>query len=384
MTEPASEHARLAPSSAHIWVECPGSVAMQAAQPPEEETDESREGTAAHWLLCQTLRKIAVPDDAVADNGVPINEEMREAIKEIVTDVTDTLKNCAPGDYFQNEARVFAHNFIHPDNDGTPDVYFIQRSRKTVHIWDFKYGHRFVDVYRCWQLVDYAACIVESEKIDDWEDWTFTFTIAQPRCYVRDELGGTLREWYTSGRELTPLFDALRAAAHAAMQPGAHCRTGAHCLDCKAAWDCEANQRMGGACVDLIHAQQPLGMDNAAIGLEAKVLAEAMARVKARLAILETKALAAIERGENVPWHKLDWSKPRVVWDKAKQAEAAQICAMFGLPVELGVALPTPTECIKQGVDAAVIKPYTFQASPAKKLARTNQASAVKALGNRS
>lgn len=383
MPEPIAEHAKLAPSSAHIWVNCPGSVAMQAAQPPEEETDESREGTAAHWLLCQTIRKVTVADGAVADNGVPINEEMREAIQEIVTDVNDTLKSCAPGDYFQNEACVFAHNIIHPENDGTPDVFFVQRSRKTLHIWDFKYGHRFVDVYRCWQLVNYAAAIIESERIDDWQDWAFTFTIAQPRCYVRDELGGPLREWFTTGTELAPLFDQLRAAAAEAMQPGAPCKTGSHCLDCKAAWDCEANQRMGGACVDLIHAQQPLGMDNMAIGLEAKVLAEAMQRVKARLEILEVKALEAISRGESVPWHKMEFSQTRTLWDKTKQAEAAGLVAMFGVDVQLGVALPTPAQCIKQGVDETVIKPYTTKAPGAKKLVRLNDASAAKVFGRR-
>lgn len=383
MPEPIAEHARLAPSSAHIWVNCPGSVAMQAAQPPEEETDESREGTAAHWLLCRTLRKLVTEDGAVADNGVPINEEMREAIQEIVIDVNDTLKNCASGDYFQNEARVFAHAMIHPDNDGTPDVYFVQWSKKTLHIWDFKYGHRFVDVYRCWQLVDYAAACIETAGIKDWQDWTFTFTIAQPRCYVRDELGGPLREWFTTGAELAPLFDQLRTAAAEAMQPGAPCKTGTHCLDCKAAWDCEANQRMGGACVDLIHAQQPLGMDNMAIGLEAKVLAEAMARVKARLEILEVKALAAIDRGESVPWHKLDWTQPRLGWIKEKQAEAAQLVAMFGVDVQPGVALPTPGQCIKQGVDETVIKPYTIKPHGSKKLARINDSSAAKVFGRR-
>ncbi len=379
----SEQHARLAPSSAHIWVECPGSVAMQERQPPEEETDESREGTAAHWLLCQTLRKIDVPDGAVADNGVPINDEMREAIQEIVTDVFDTLKDCKGGDYFQNEARVLAHAMIHPDNDGTPDVHFVQRSRKTVHLWDFKYGHRFVDVMRCWQLVNYAAGVIETEKIADWRDWTFTFTIAQPRCYVRDELGGPLREWFTTGHELAPLFDRLAEAAGAASQPNAPCKTGAHCLDCKAAWDCEANQRMGGACLDLIHAQQPLGMSNASIGLEAKVLADAMARVKARLEILEVKALAAIDRGENVPWHKLDWTQPRLGWIKEKQAEAAQFVEMFGVTVLPGVALPTPSQCIKQGVDEAVIKPYTFKPHASKKLVRVAENTATKVLGNR-
>lgn len=383
MTDPA--HARLAPSSAHLWGPggCPGSIAMQERQPPQEETEESREGTAAHWLLSQTLRKVTIGPDAIAPNGVPINDEMREAIVEIVTDVRDTLKTCEPGDYWQDETCVSAVGMIHPDNWGTPDIYFVQHSRKTLHIWDFKYGHRFVDVFECWQLVNYAAAIIDTDQITDWREWTFTFTIAQPRCYARDELGGPLREWFTTGEHLAVLFDRLRAAAHEASQPDAPCRTGEHCRDCRAAWDCEANQRMGGACLDLIHAQQPLGLDVAAIGLEAKILADAMARVKARLEVLEAKAIEAFGRGENVPWHAIEFTKPRTVWDKAKQAEAANLVAMFGVPVELGVALPTPAQCTKQGVDETVIAPYTTRAPAAKKLVRKSDNSAAKVFGRR-
>ena len=86
-----AEHSPIAPSSADIWMNCPGSVAMQAAQPPEEETEESREGTAAHWLLEQILLKLTVPADAIAPNGVPINDEMRAAVRELVDDVEATL-----------------------------------------------------------------------------------------------------------------------------------------------------------------------------------------------------------------------------------------------------------------------------------------------------
>ena len=133
----------------------------------------------------------------------------------------------------------------------------------------------------------------------------------------------------------------------------------------------------------MIHGQHSLGLDNAAIGLEAKILAEAMQRVKARLEILEVKALDAISRGENVPWHKLDWTRPRLGWDKTKQAEAANLVAMFGVEVLPGVALPTPTECMKQGVDETVIKPYTNKPFASKKLVRVNESSEAKVFGTR-
>lgn len=383
MTERNLEHARLAPSSAHIWVNCPGSVAMQEALPPEEETDDSREGTAAHWLLCQTLRKILVPADAVADNGVPINDEMREAIKPIVEDILDTLKNLRDGDYWQNEVRLTAHNFIHPDNDGTPDAYALFRSRKTAHIWDFKYGHRFVDVYACWQLVNYAAALIDSEGIDDWRDWVFTFTIGQPRCYVRDELGGGVREWITTGAALEPLFNEIRTAAREAVLPATQCQTGEHCLDCKAAWDCEANHRMSGTVLDLAHRQQGLGLTNESIGRELALLESGLRRLEARRKILEVRAMAAFDTGGNVPGYETQFGESRLVWIKEKIPEAAQIVTMFGIDIAPGVPLPTPSQCIKQGIDETVIKPYIIKPNGAKKLVRVAKNAPAKRLGRR-
>lgn len=385
MTEPA--HAPLAPSSAPHWGPggCPGSVAMQAAQPPQEPTDETREGDAAHWLLASTLLKLTIPPDAIAPNGVPINDEMREATQEVVTDINDTLLQCKPGDYYQIETRVAAPTMIHPDNWGTPDFFFVQRSNKTLHVTDFKYGHRFVDVFENWQLIDYAACIIESEGITDWHNWTFVFTIAQPRCYVRDVLGGTLREWYCGGEYLAKLIDELRAAAGLASQPTAPCKTGKQCLDCTAAWDCEANLRVGGAVVELIHGQHTAGMDAHSIGLNAKILAAALERGKAILGSLEARGMALAEQGVNVPFHAIEFGEGRTVWQKDKIDTAASLVAMFteGV-VKPGVALPTPRDCMKKhGIDAAVITPYTTKNSGAKKLVRVADDRAAKIFGRR-
>lgn len=379
------QHAKLAPSSAHRWGPggCAGSVAMEARQPEQEPTPESLEGDAAHWLLAEVLLKRPVADDAIAPNGTPINQEMRDAIVELVEDVHDTLKTHGPGDYFRVEETIAAPGLIHADCWGTPDVLFVQHSRKTVHIWDFKYGHRFVDAYRNWQMIAYAACAVETGNLGRIEDWNFTLTIAQPRCFERDELGGTLREWFVSGAELAGYVQQLAEAARAASDPVALCHTGNHCRDCKAQWDCPANQRAGGAALDTIRAQGSAGMDPAAIGVEAKVLAEALDFIKARLNALDAQALAILNRGERVPFHRLDWTKPRLAWDKTKQAEAAQMVAMFGVDVQLGVALPTPTECIKQGVDGSVITPYTKRNDPSQKLVRSDDTTASKILGRR-
>jgi len=48
----ASSHSHLAPSSAHRWLKCPGSVALEAAAPEPPSGPYALEGTAAH-LLCE-------------------------------------------------------------------------------------------------------------------------------------------------------------------------------------------------------------------------------------------------------------------------------------------------------------------------------------------
>ncbi len=377
------QHARFAPSSAHIYGPggCAGSVAMIEAQPAQEPTDDTREGDAAHWLLHQTLERWLVPPNAVAPNGVPIDDEMRESIVEIVADVRDTI-SAGGGQQFY-EQKVGAPVTIHADFWGTPDAIVIQRDAKRLHIWDFKYGHRFVDAFRNWQMIGYAACVAETHHIDDLADWSVTLTIAQPRCYERDELGGTLREWFVSGGELVGLIGQLREAVWKAAEPGAPCKTGDYCRDCTAQWDCPANRRMGGALLDIAMAQGSAGLTPAQVGVEARTLALAADRIKARLAALDAQTQDLLNRGQDVPFHKIGWTNPRTVWEKTKQAEAAKLVAMFGVDVQMGVALPTPTQCVKQGVDETVIKPYVSSGTPTQKLVRVDTDSAGKVLGSR-
>jgi len=376
MPDRTAEHARFAPSGLGIYGPggCPASVRLQAEQPPQEETDESREGTAAHWLLAQTLLKLPVPDGAIAPNGVPIDAEMREAIKEMVVDFNDTAAAQKGTWYYNIETRVAAPLTIHPDFWATRRLY----------VWDFKYGHRFVDVLRNWQLIGYALCIAETEGIADLADWVVVFTIAQPRWYGRDELGGTLRTWVANGADVAgQLFQELRAAVWAADKPDAPCSTGENCRYCTAIWDCEASRRAGGASVDLIMGAQSANMNAQAIGVELLTLNRAAERVKARLSALEEKATALIFQGQDVAFHKLENGQSRTVWDKTKIDAAALTLHVYGVDVRPGVALPTPREAMKKGIDAAVIKPYVTTTPAAKKLVAATSHGAEKTLGRR-
>lgn len=377
------QHAALPPSSAYLWGPdgCPGAMQMQARQPPEEETEESREGDAAHDHLRDQLRRLPARD--VADNGVPIDEEMREAAAIMVDWAFTILRDWrAKGDDFiyENEVHLAAHTLVHPDNDGTPDLVMINWTHKVVHIGDFKYGHGFVDVFENWQLMNYAACVIETHQIERWRDWTFHFTICQPRNYHKD---GPLRGWSLKGLDLFGRIELLARAALVASEPDAPLATGDHCKHCRAQWDCPANQQRAGHALDFAMAQGSLGMDPAALGLEGRQIDRAIRYLTDRQKAITVQIEQMLDCGFRVPYHAVEFGKSREIWDKAKQADAAQVVEMYGVPVAKGVALPTPRECIKKGVDAAVIKPYTTSNAPAKKVVQVDDNTASKVFGRR-
>ncbi|MTV47225.1 DUF2800 domain-containing protein, partial [Streptococcus pneumoniae] len=59
------------------WVACPGSVQLsQHLAGKVGQTEDAKEGEAAHWVAEQTARRLAVPD--ITPKGVTVTDEMRE------------------------------------------------------------------------------------------------------------------------------------------------------------------------------------------------------------------------------------------------------------------------------------------------------------------
>lgn len=376
------DHAALAPSSAHIWAAdggCRGSVALQQQYPDDEESDEAREGTAAHHYVAELLNGRDVAPGSVAPNGVPITAEMVDCAQALLVDVRDTAKAAGSVELFVEQR--FTMPRVHAENWGTPDAVLIDRANRAFHVWDYKFGHRFVDACGNLQLIDYALGVAEYLGLDpevpydhpqSFRGWRISLTIAQPRNYHQ---AGPMREWYISGEGLRDRLASFRKAALEAMEPGAPFTTGGHCRDCSGRHACPALQRAGAIAMDVSLRSQPVNLPPHAVGLELRQIDDAIKRLEARQTGLEEQALGMIRGGTRVPFFSTEYASGR-------EKFVVPVAEVFALGDMLGADFRKPPEAItpgqartalkKIGFDETVISSYADKPRGALRLVRVN------------
>lgn len=383
-----NDHAALAPSGAHIWAPeegCRGSVALQAAYPQPDDSPEAREGTAAHHYVTELLLGRDVALGAVAPNGHPIDAEMVDCAQGILIDVRDTWK-ANPNAVLHVERKVAMAHHIHEACFGTPDVVLIDRAARLLFVWDYKYGHRFVDAARNWQLLAYAIGALEAEGLYStvpatdprtWSGWRIVLTIAQPRNY---HAIGPMREWQTTGDALaTEYLPRLRASAHEAMAEGAAYRTGEHCRDCSGRHACPALQRAGAIAMDVSLQAQPVDLPPHAVGLELRQIEDAIKRLEARKTGLEEQALGLIRGGTGVPFYSAEHASGQERWN----IPAAQVVALgqiFDVDLRKEATL-TPNQARKAGVPDVAMEGMSERPRGALRLVRVRDDAAQLAFG---
>lgn len=278
------------PSGANRWVHCPGSASLEP-QYPQEETEQTKEGTAAHWVAEMVLTGVVSDPvelvDRQAPNGVYIDPDMVDPVQMYV----DYLVNTAHTTPTSVEQRVSIPT-VREDHGGTPDVWFFDEA--VLEVIDFKYGYAVVEPDDNYQLLDYAAGIIREKGI---RPTTIKITIVQPRK-SHDE--GPIRSTYYTYDELWKYENDLTVSATEAHSENPRTITGKHCKDCSAMVPCNANKQ---AVEDAIHVIQIASIDNPdgdLISREIDMLRIAAHMVNNRLDALETLALAKIAKGEIV------------------------------------------------------------------------------------
>ena len=371
---------KLRPSNAVRWVPCPGSFLLESMF-PDEETEEAREGTAAHFYGSEyLLNGRQYPVGYVTPNGVPLDADMIEGAQLWIDDVLRVWGE-RPAASLYVERMVYMHSTIHQLCEGTPDTVLIDFAGRYIHIWDYKYGHRYVEVIRFLQGLLYLAGVVEGIELSPVElaSWTIKITVVQPRYYRSAD--GPVRTWNVDANTVYDEFARLSAAAARTQDPDAPCITGPYCVDCKARANCDALAKAGGVAVEMSGQNLPLTLTPVTLANTLRAYEDAAERLKALITGLQAHAEYEINAGRHIPGYGMEASSNLEKWI-VPEADVIAAADLMGVNIRKPAAAMTPNQARKAGLDGGVTAAYSKRFPGARKLVRVDSTSAERAFGN--
>jgi len=371
-----SGHAFLPPSGAGAWVVC-GLWPTMNATFPQDDSEHTLGGHAAHWVSSERFGGRDPLPGTLAPNGVVVDEEMAEAADVYVDDVRQTLGvNGLPFLVVEQPIEIPR---VHPLNWGTPDAWAYVASTRTLFIWDFKFGHGYVDVYENWQLLNYVAGILDRKGLDGFEEQKtrVVMRVVQPRNYHRD---GPVREWSANAADLRGYFNKLATAAEVATGPTPPARVGEHCEHCPGRHACPALQAAGYKLADVVRVAPPLELDDHAAALELMFLERAEAILGARISGLKAQVERRLRDGAPMPFYGLEQTFGRLAWTKPAD-EVFILGELFGVELRKPAEPITPTQAKKLGIDEAVLSAYAERPRTGVKLVADSTHKAKKVFG---
>lgn len=352
-------HSILPPSSAHIWGApngCTGWVKMMESVPEQESTEAALDGEASHEIGEQIIKRETgsgnwpvLKEGETASNGVVVTDEMIEGAElyagnflGVFWEHADILDIKAG-----TETRVEI-NRVHQKCFGTVDAWLYDPAMNILYIWDYKFGHLFVEVFENLQAICYAGGLAREHSIP--EDCKVVFRIVQPRTFTSE---GPVREWKTTMAGLLPYFTTLSTQAAKALSDRAELNTGPHCRYCDARFNCQPATQAGVGLFEL--AAKPLPMDASPelIGLQLSIVQRAAEQLKALGTGYEEQLKSLIKSGKAVPGWGVQPAEGREGWTCPVE-QVISLGELLGLNLgKPGVV--TPNQARKLGMDEATI-----------------------------
>ena len=357
---------------------------MSAAYPDDEDSEASREGTAAHELSEVLIRMSEVDTvtlnvasslvGSAMSNGVLVTEEMLEAAWEYADDVVRT-RTAHPHGELHIERGIKAPD-IHELSYGTPDAWLYDPVNYTLFVWDYKHGYGVVEAFENWQMINYVAGIFHELGVDGIQDRDITvyIRIAQPRAFHRD---GAVREWKVKGSELRGYFNILHNNAQTALSHEAEAHTGDHCRYCNARHACPAALKAGLDMYEVASAPLPVELSTEAMATQLSVLKRAKKQLEYLESGFEEQIKGKIRSGVMVPGWGLAQGLGREKWSKPV-SEVISLGEMLGVDLSKPQEAITPTQAKKLGVDAEIIRQYADKPHTGLKLVAVDNAKARK------
>jgi Protein of unknown function (DUF2800) len=343
-------HARVMPSALHLTVPCPGSLQLQELVVPTPPTEEQAEGELGHLVALKHAQ--GFKDEWPVGRKYKIDRHEFELDDDMIDGAAIYADEAQPGGRY--EQSVFIPD-VHPTECfGTPDYwrYILETYLKLLKVIDYKYGHRFVEVFEHYQLIAYAAGVARLLSLP--LDFPVKLVIVQPRNYTH----GAVREWTTTVGDIYRICaEKIAPRVELALGPTPPTYVGRHCLDCKARHACKTLQVADAHLADFAGTAEIHEMPREAVGAELRILADAIKILEARYKGLYEQASHLARGGFSIAHWGLQPGQGRLKWkDNVTPQTVASMGDLFGLDLRKPMAVKTPTQCIQAGVDKSIIE----------------------------
>lgn len=378
----AGLHSPLPPSGAAAWVNCAMWPAMNLRF-PQDDTPESREGNAAHWVVAQMLAGTPITLGMPTPFSLGVTEEMIEGAQLFVNTVRKYIPQGTPL-YVEQPVAIPA---VHKECWGTPDLWaLIDNDTLTLELIDYKFGHLFVDEFDNWQCVAYYSGILANiakmlgrgaGEID--QELTVNIRIVQPRCFYK---GDSVRTWTFIGSDIRGRVNQLANAAAKVYDPinGITATTNPECEHCPGRHACSALQLAAYHDAEFAVQSAPVELTAEAASLELRMLERARDRLNSRVEGLQEYVKSCIRSGKQTPYHRVEQGYGRANWT----VPIAQVVAL-GQMMNIDLTKPgvkTPKQAQDAGIDGNVIKAYSLAPPGELKLIPVNPSDARRVFGN--
>ena len=353
---------------------------MSQQYPETGENIEAKEGEASHeigscLIMNQTVGQITANVSEfvgeTAENGVIFTEEMFEAAKVYADDVGEVMRRTGvfAGENFGNERRIEAPN-IHELSFGTVDQFIFDKKTGDLYLWDYKFGFEIVEAFENWQLINYAAGIINMLGLNGLETQYINvhFRIIQPRAHHRD---GIIREWNTTAANLRAQFNTLHMNAHISLSDQATTRSGSHCKHCTARHACPAALQAGLRLYEVVGKPTPVELSPEAIGVQLTIIKRARKQLEYLESGFDEQVKNLIFKGVNVQGWQVEQGFGREKWAKPVN-EVITMGDMLGHDLKKPDEAITPVQARNKGVDDAMIAMYSEKPKTGLKLTPDN------------
>lgn len=257
MTAPKpQDHAELGASNAARWMACPGSIRLSRGR-PNNETEYSRIGTAAHTVGAMALERGVDPDMwlGLEVDGVEVDEQMVEGVGIYVNHCRTIIDRVGPGNYWIE--KKLSLEAINPPGKmfGTGDFIGYDPVEYLLDVVDYKNGTGVVVEVKDGPQPRYyglgaVLTLVKDRRVD-----YVRMTIIQPNAGHPD---GVVRSETIDSLQLLEFAGDLMKAAGRTLDPDAPLIPGKHCRFCPASAICPAQREQVQALAQVAFEAMPL------------------------------------------------------------------------------------------------------------------------------